>query len=86
LTPSPAAASNELLVPTSGNDGVEDEEDQVEDLSVTRKPEPMRVIMPPMNPTIASTAKKEDIHEDDVREHCISDESRNASMEMTERD
>jgi hypothetical protein len=76
LTPSPAAA-----IAGSGNDGVEDEEDQVEDLSITRKPEPMRVIMPPMNPAV----KKED-REDDVREHCASDESRNASMEMAERD
>jgi len=86
LTPSPAAASNELLLPSSGNDRAEDEEDQVEDLSVTRKPEPMRVIMPPMNPAIASTAKKEEMREDDIREHCTSDESRNTSMETAERD
>jgi hypothetical protein len=85
LTPSPATASNDLVIPGSGNDGVEDEENQVEDLSVARKPEPIRVIMPPMNPTVASIAKKED-HEDDVREHCTSDESHNTSMEMAERD
>lgn len=86
LTPSPAPASNDLLLPGSGNDGADDEEDQVEDLSVTRKPEPMRVIMPPMNPAIASIAKKEELHEDDIREHCTSDESRNTSMETAERD
>lgn len=86
LTPSPAAGSNELLLPGSGNDAADDDEDQVEDLSVTRKPEPMRVIMPPMNAAVASTAKKEDMHEEDIRDHCTSDESHNTSMETAERD
>lgn len=86
LTPSPAPANNELLLPGSCNDGADDEEDQVEDLSVTRKPEPMRVIMPPMNLAVASTAKKEEMHDDDIREHSTSDESRNTSMDTTERD
>ncbi|GFG34154.1 hypothetical protein Cfor_08147 [Coptotermes formosanus] len=86
LTPSPAAGSNELLLPSSGNDAADDDEDQVEDLSVARKPEPMRVIMPPMNAAVASTAKREDMHEEDIRDHCASDESRNTSMETAERD
>ena len=83
LTPSPAAPNSELAPPSSIAEGVEEEEDQVEDLSVSRKPEPMRVIMPPMNP---GAAKKEDIHEEDIREHCTSDDSHNASLEMAGRD
>ncbi|PSN47423.1 hypothetical protein C0J52_21758 [Blattella germanica] len=83
MTPSPAAINSEHIPPSSATEGPEDDEDQVEDLSVTRKPEPMRVIMPPMNPT---AAKKDDIHEEEMREHCTSDESHNTSMEMTGRD
>jgi hypothetical protein len=75
-----------VLFRSSGNDAADDDEDQVEDLSVARKPEPMRVIMPPMNAAVASTAKREDMHEEDIRDHCASDESRNTSMETAERD
>ncbi|XP_069686273.1 broad-complex core protein-like [Periplaneta americana] len=89
MSPNPAAASNELHPPVSANEGLEEEEDQVEDLSVTRKPEPVpttRVIMPPMNPAATAAAKKEDVHDDDIREHCTSDDSHNTSMETAERD
>ncbi|XP_067000761.1 uncharacterized protein [Anabrus simplex] len=80
LTPSPAPGSD-----VQQPDHIEEDDDQVEDLSVSRKQEPlpnMRVIMPPMNQTI----KKDEPQIEDTREHCNIDESRSNSLENTDGD
>lgn len=70
LTPSPAAGSEHHHSETNGSSERErdDEEDQVEDLSMGRKPEQSRVIMPPMNQVSTIIKKEESLTKDIVRD------------------
>ncbi|GLV35495.1 bric a brac 1 [Carabus blaptoides fortunei] len=71
LTPSPAAGSEHHLSETNGSTerDRDDDEDQVEDLSMARKPEQQqsRVIMPPMN-QVSTIIKKEDSLKEGLRD------------------
>lgn len=80
LTPSPAPGSDHHHSETNGSSerDREDEEDHVEDLSISRKQE-SRVIMPPMN-QVSTIIKKEDIMKDSFKD----DIRREVSVEDTE--
>lgn len=68
MTPSPAAGSDHNLSETNGSSerDREEEDDQVEDLSIHRKQE-SRVIVPPMN-QVSTIIKKEELLKDTLRE------------------